>query len=356
MRAWPPESSTRPCRLRVLRSPACLPLCAPLPAPQAMWGGSGGNAGSCACDLPANNNAYRLPLSQAAVTGGTWNWAVEEMPEGRNMVDNVSPPCTPSKSSSPVMRYLLGSCAPQQARCFQPNPRSDRRSVGCPPHEPPLSLPPTRSCFPAAKCCSLTAPRYGFTWGTGLQRHRSKHLGSSHHPGFALHRAAAHRSQAAAARKTTFAPFLPQPLQFGNSNGGGPFGGGQARDPSYSAWLYNPYAPAGARFKVMATSPIKRLYHSVAMLLPHGSVLVAGSEQGERPCTGSQPGGRVGLLWLFAAVVLMVSLSWQKTACIVHRCGQLANGRGLPPAETWYVHGLRSNQSAMPAPSPPFMS
>jgi hypothetical protein len=57
---------------------------------QAMWGGSGGDAGRCACDLPANNNAYRLPLSQAAVAGGTWSWAVEEMPEGRNMVDNVS--------------------------------------------------------------------------------------------------------------------------------------------------------------------------------------------------------------------------------------------------------------------------
>jgi hypothetical protein len=30
----------------------------------------------------------------------------------------------------------------------------------------------------------------------------------------------------------------------------------------------------------MATSPFKRLYHSVAMLLPDASVLVAGSEQG----------------------------------------------------------------------------
>jgi hypothetical protein len=30
----------------------------------------------------------------------------------------------------------------------------------------------------------------------------------------------------------------------------------------------------------MATSPIKRLYHSTAMLLPDASVLVMGSEQG----------------------------------------------------------------------------
>lgn len=31
---------------------------------QAMWGGSGGDAGNCACDLPANDNAYRLDVSQ----------------------------------------------------------------------------------------------------------------------------------------------------------------------------------------------------------------------------------------------------------------------------------------------------
>jgi len=42
----------------------------------AMFGGSGGDAGNCACDLPANDNAYRLSLSQAAVTGGTWAWQV----------------------------------------------------------------------------------------------------------------------------------------------------------------------------------------------------------------------------------------------------------------------------------------
>lgn len=46
------------------------------------------------------------------------------------------------------------------------------------------------------------------------------------------------------------------------------------------AWLYNPYAPAGARFRLMASSPIKRLYHSTALLMPDGNVLVMGSEQG----------------------------------------------------------------------------
>jgi hypothetical protein len=55
-----------------------------------MWGGSGGDGGACACDLPANDNSYRLDLSQAAVTGGTWAWQTEKMPGGRNMVDTVS--------------------------------------------------------------------------------------------------------------------------------------------------------------------------------------------------------------------------------------------------------------------------
>jgi hypothetical protein len=43
--------------------------------------------------------------------------------------------------------------------------------------------------------------------------------------------------------------------------------------------MYNPDAPRGSRFTVLAASTIYRLYHSVAFLLPDGSVLVAGSEQ-----------------------------------------------------------------------------
>jgi hypothetical protein len=55
----------------------------------AMFGGSGGDGGACACDLPANDNAYRLDLSQQAVNSGSWAWAAEKMPRGRNMVDSV---------------------------------------------------------------------------------------------------------------------------------------------------------------------------------------------------------------------------------------------------------------------------
>ena len=50
--------------------------------------------------------------------------------------------------------------------------------------------------------------------------------------------------------------------------------------PLPQAWLYDPSAPVGGRFKVMAASGIKRLYHSTAMLTPDGNVLVMGSEQG----------------------------------------------------------------------------
>jgi hypothetical protein len=41
-------------------------------------------------------------------------------------------------------------------------------------------------------------------------------------------------------------------------------------------------APAGGRFSVLAASAIKRFYHSTAMLLPSGDLLVMGSEQSER--------------------------------------------------------------------------
>lgn len=47
-----------------------------------------------------------------------------------------------------------------------------------------------------------------------------------------------------------------------------------------------PQAPAGGRYSVLAASPIERYYHSTALLLPSGDLLVMGSEQG-----GSSPQG-----------------------------------------------------------------
>lgn len=47
------------------------------------------------------------------------------------------------------------------------------------------------------------------------------------------------------------------------------------------AHITNTQAPAGDRFGVLAASGIKRYYHSTAMLLPSGDLLVMGSEQSE---------------------------------------------------------------------------
>ncbi|KAF6264286.1 hypothetical protein COO60DRAFT_1660326 [Scenedesmus sp. NREL 46B-D3] len=58
-----------------------------------------------------------------------------------------------------------------------------------------------------------------------------------------------------------------------------------ARDPAHDAWLYDPKAPAGQRFRTLAATNINRYYHSTALLLPDASILVAGCEYGT--CTAS---------------------------------------------------------------------
>lgn len=62
-------------------------------------------------------------------------------------------------------------------------------------------------------------------------------------------------------------------------------GFGLATDPNYNAVLYNPSLPVNQRFSIMATTIVARLYHSEAMLLPDGRVLVSGSnpEDGTHP-------------------------------------------------------------------------
>lgn len=42
---------------------------------------------------------------------------------------------------------------------------------------------------------------------------------------------------------------------------------------------YNPDAPAGQKIKVLAASPNQRFYHSVAMLIPDGRIIVCGTDQ-----------------------------------------------------------------------------
>ncbi|KAI5360847.1 putative carbohydrate-binding WSC, glyoxal oxidase, galactose oxidase/kelch, beta-propeller [Septoria linicola] len=55
-------------------------------------------------------------------------------------------------------------------------------------------------------------------------------------------------------------------------------GFGLATDPNYNAVLYDPSKPVGKRMTVMANTTIARLYHSEAVLLDDGRVLVSGSD------------------------------------------------------------------------------
>lgn len=54
-------------------------------------------------------------------------------------------------------------------------------------------------------------------------------------------------------------------------------GFGLAADPQYTVLIYDPAAPLGARWTTGASSTIARLYHSVALLMLDGTVMVAGS-------------------------------------------------------------------------------
>lgn len=56
-----------------------------------------------------------------------------------------------------------------------------------------------------------------------------------------------------------------------------------ARDPTYEALIYDPMKPLGQRFTIGASSTIARLYHSVALLLLDGTLMVTGSNPVEQP-------------------------------------------------------------------------
>jgi len=58
-----------------------------------------------------------------------------------------------------------------------------------------------------------------------------------------------------------------------------PYGPSLATGPVLQPVIYNPNAPAGSRFSSagLGNSTVPRLYHSVALLLPDGSIMVAGS-------------------------------------------------------------------------------
>ena len=66
-------------------------------------------------------------------------------------------------------------------------------------------------------------------------------------------------------------------------------GGFMADDPVYQPVIYNPSASAGSRFETMPATVIPRLYHSSAVLLKSGEVLVSGSN----PAVGYSASGGV---------------------------------------------------------------
>jgi hypothetical protein len=70
---------------------------------------------------------------------------------------------------------------------------------------------------------------------------------------------------------------------FLNGANQGSQGFGLATNPTTTALLYNPSANLGSRWSTLATSTIPRLYHSVALLLIDGTILISGSNPNEQP-------------------------------------------------------------------------
>jgi hypothetical protein len=63
-----------------------------------------------------------------------------------------------------------------------------------------------------------------------------------------------------------------------------------AEKPTLRALLYTPTKPKGQRWEQLAASTIPRLYHSVALLLLDGTIMIAGSNPNEMPVLQTQPG------------------------------------------------------------------
>jgi len=60
-------------------------------------------------------------------------------------------------------------------------------------------------------------------------------------------------------------------------------GFGLGADPAYEVLIYDPAQPVGQRFSTGPSSTIPRLYHSVALLLLDGTVMIAGSNPIQQP-------------------------------------------------------------------------
>ncbi|KAL1968111.1 hypothetical protein VTN77DRAFT_2241 [Rasamsonia byssochlamydoides] len=66
-------------------------------------------------------------------------------------------------------------------------------------------------------------------------------------------------------------------------------GFGMAKEPILDAWIYDPDQPKGSRWTIGGSSKIPRMYHSVALLLLDGTVMVTGSNPVEQPLLETDP-------------------------------------------------------------------
>jgi hypothetical protein len=67
-------------------------------------------------------------------------------------------------------------------------------------------------------------------------------------------------------------------------------GYGLGTDPIFEAWIYDPAAPLGERWATGGNTTIARMYHSAALLLLDGTVMIAGSNPVEQPLLFANPG------------------------------------------------------------------